>query len=205
MESITAAKAALRRELKAIRAAMPEAQREEASRLIQARLQALPVFQTAESVFLFVSYDAEVDTHPLIDTLLDAGRRLAVPKIMDKTTMLSVTVQDWHELQPEKLGILAPVSTTPEPGPFDIVITPGVAFTEAGARLGYGRGYYDRWFQQHQSGCKIALAFEKQIVKHLPTDANDVPVDLIVTERRLIRPGGNLPRCQSNSHSAPSK
>lgn len=198
MDPTLAAKAALRDEIKAARAAMPAALREEASRLIQARLQALPVFQTAESIFLFISYDSEVDTHPLIDALLEAGRRLAVPRIVDKTTMLSVSLQGWDDLQPGQLGILAPVGSTPNEGPFDIVITPGVAFTEAGARLGYGRGYYDRWFQTHQSGCKVALAFESQIVAQLPTDEYDVPVDLIVTERRLIRPGGNRPRCQSD-------
>lgn len=199
MDATMAAKAALRSEIRAARAAMPAALREEASRLIQARVQALPIFQTAESVFAFVSYDTEVDTHPLIDMLLDTGRRLAVPRIVDKITMLSVRITAWDDLQPDRLGILAPVETTPDPGPFDIVITPGVAFTETGARLGYGRGYYDRWFQQHPGGCKIALAFESQIVPQVPVDEYDVPVDLIVTERRLIRPGGNLPRCKARA------
>ena len=175
------------------RDSLSESNRAEASRLIRSRLLELPIIQAAQSVFIFISYSTEVDTHPVIETLLEAGRRVAVPKIVDKTTMLSVPIQGMDGLKPDRMGILTPTSDEHDRGPFDVAITPGVAFTEAGDRLGYGRGYYDRWFASHDVATKVAVAFEEQIVETLPTDEYDRPVDIIVTERRLIRtrPGLN--------------
>lgn len=181
------AKRELRRSVISRRDALPESKRAEASRLIRSRLLALPILQAAGSIFVFISYSTEVDTHPLIDTLLDAGRRVAVPKIIDRTTMLSVPISGWEALEPDRMGILTPSSDISFDGPFDVAITPGVAFTEAGERLGYGRGYYDRWFAGHDVDTKVAVAFEEQIVESVPTDDFDQKVDLIVTERRLIR------------------
>lgn len=192
MDTLVQAKRELRQNIIARRDALADAVRGEASRLIRARLLALPVVQAAESLFVFISYASEVDTHPLLDTLLETRRRLAVPKIVDKTTMLSVPLHSWEQLQPETLGILSPSTAEHDEGPFDVVITPGVAFTEHGDRLGYGRGYYDRWFASHTVSTKIALAFETQIVESLPTDASDQPVDLIVTEKRVIRPRAKI-------------
>ncbi|MEX2515369.1 MAG: 5-formyltetrahydrofolate cyclo-ligase [Gammaproteobacteria bacterium] len=192
MDKLKKAKSELRRDVIAKRDALSEGSRAEASRLILARLHNLPVMQTARSIFVFVSYASEVDTHPLIDQLLEIGREIAVPKIVDKTTMLAVPIKGWEDLQPDRLGILSPIAATASDGPFDVVITPGVAFTETGQRLGYGRGYYDRWFSQHPSAGKVALTFEAQIVPELPTGEYDLPVDLIVTEKRLIRPHRKL-------------
>lgn len=180
-------KRALRQAVIARRDALPEPVRSEAGRLIRSRLLALPVVQAAESLFVFVSYASEIDTHPLLDVLLESVRRVAVPKIMDKTTMLAVPMLNWDDLQPDRLGILTPLDDQPDPGPFDVAVTPGVAFTERGDRLGYGRGYYDRWFARHTVDTSIALCFEEQIVASLPTDEYDRPVDLIVTEKRVIR------------------
>lgn len=186
-DSLQLAKRELRQTVISRRNALPEAMRIEASRLIRSRLLALPVVQEAHSLFIFISYSSEVDTHPLISTLLEAGRRVAAPKIVDKTTMLAVPIRSWEELQPDRMGILTPTGNTPDDGPFNVAVTPGVAFTEAGERLGYGRGYYDRWFSRHSVDTKIAVCFEEQIVAAVPTDETDLPVDLIVTEKRIIR------------------
>lgn len=186
-DDLSQAKRELRHAVMARRDELSAQNRAEAGRLIRSRLLALPVVQAAESLFVFVSYSTEVDTHPLLESLLDAGRRIAVPKIVDKTTMLSVPITSMEGLEPDKMGILTPVSSEHERGPFDVAITPGVAFTTAGERLGYGRGYYDRWFADHPVSTKIAICFEAQIVDSLPTDEYDRPVDIIVTEKRLIR------------------
>jgi 5-formyltetrahydrofolate cyclo-ligase len=159
------------------------------SRRIRARVQRLKAVRDARGIFVFISYDAEVDTHPLLDRWLREGRRLAVPYIAGGH-MQAVRFGGWEELVTGTLGILTPRHAEPETGPFDIAITPGVGFTSRGDRLGYGKGYYDRWFLEHQVGLKIAVAFETQIVDRLPVHERDVPVDLIVTEQRVIRVTG---------------
>ena len=66
------------------------------------------------------------------------------------------------------------------------MITPGLGFTYGGYRIGYGRGYYDKWFAKHTVKHKIAPAFERQILEDLKVSELDIPVDKIVTEDRMI-------------------
>ena len=157
------------------------------SQTIQRRLMNLPEFRTCRSVFCFVSLAEEVDTHGLLDSMLGEGKLLAVPKIVDSKEMIFVPFKYWSELLPGQMGILTPVSTIPYKGGTDICITPGIGFSENGRRLGYGRGCYDKWFATHTVKCKIAIAFECQILDKLPTGTHDIAVDIIVTEERIIR------------------
>jgi 5-formyltetrahydrofolate cyclo-ligase len=101
--------------------------------------------------------------------------------------MLAIEFPGWSALKPGTLGIPAPVSDRAFEGRVDVVITPGVGFTAAGDRLGMGKGYYDRWFAAHDYGLSVAICFECQLVAELPVSETDVPVDLIVTEQRVIR------------------
>lgn len=179
-------KAALRARLKAARDALGEADRAAYSRAITTRLMALAPMRRAKRVFVFISNGSEVETHGLVQTLLAEGREVAVPKIVGRTQMIACRLPEWSGLKPAQLGILTPVVTDPVEAHFDVVVTPGVGFTEAGHRIGYGAGYYDRWFASHGVSHRIAIAFEVQIVPTLPVDEHDLPVDAIVTERRLI-------------------
>ena len=70
----------------------------------------------------------------------------------------------------------------------DITITHGIGFTKKGGRLGYGRGYYDRWFSTNEVKTKIGISFEAQIVMNLPLEKTDINMDLIITEKEIIRP-----------------
>lgn len=176
----------LRSLLKQKRAALSAASRQSAAAIITDRILPLPAVQQARSIFIFISYGNEVNTHGLLKHFLEQGKRLAVPKILPEKTMIAVPFSAWEELVPGELGILTPRSSQADNGHFDVVITPGLGFTPAGYRIGYGRGYYDKWFASHSSGCRIAVCFDAQIVEDLPVDATDVPVDMIVTEKRVI-------------------
>ena len=154
---------------------------------IQQKLLSLVEIEDAKSVFCFISYGTEVETHGIIDHLLTQGKTLAVPKIMASACMSAVRFQDWGELEAGQLGILSPRSNAVMTGVFDVTITPGLGFSECGKRLGFGRGYYDKWFQTNNEGVKIALAYETQIHEDLPSTEHDVKVDIIITEERLIR------------------
>lgn len=183
---LAAGKAALRARLKADRDALSEADRQRFSAAICQRLMALQAMRSAARVFVFISSGSEVHTHGLVRQLLAEGREVAVPKILGRTEMIACRLRQWEGLRPAQLGILSPVAVEAVNGEFDVVVTPGLGFTEAGHRIGFGAGYYDRWFAAHRSQVKIALAFEAQVVPSVPTDANDIPVDAIVTEQRMI-------------------
>jgi len=181
------AKAELRRRLKSAVAAIPRPDRQSRSADIVTRLWALPAVQHAKSVFCFVSNGPEVHTHDLIDRLVSAGKSVYVPKIVGRR-MIASPFYGWDALRPAELGILTPISDEAHEGPVDLAVTPGLGFSLRGQRIGYGAGYYDRWFAAHTVGARIAVAFEVQIVDHIPTDAYDLPVHRIVTEERVIIP-----------------
>jgi 5-formyltetrahydrofolate cyclo-ligase len=180
-------KTEIRTRLKQIRAGMPASLRKAHSKLIHGHLAGLDEVIFANSVFIYVSFASEVDTHAVIRQFLEEGKSLAVPKIVDADHMISVHFTSWEDLSPDVMEILTPTSSTPDSGPFDIAITPGVGFTLAGGRLGFGRGYYDKWLSANTAKTRIALAFEAQLVDSLPTGTDDIPVDIIVTEKRVIR------------------
>jgi 5-formyltetrahydrofolate cyclo-ligase len=184
--NLGAEKAALRTRLKTAREAIPEPERLANSAAIRDRLLGLKSVRAARRVFIFISNGSEVDTHPLVQGFLAEGREVAVPKIIGKTGMIACRLRDWSGLKAAQLGILTPIATEPVAGHFDLVVTPGLGFTTSGHRIGYGAGYYDRWFAAHAVDHRIALAFEAQILQSIPVDENDLPVDAIVTERRVV-------------------
>lgn len=95
------------------------------------------------------------------------------------------------DLAPGTWNIPEPHAALPVVAPelFDAVVLPGAAYCTTGARCGYGGGFYDTYLPQLRPGTpRIALAFEVQVLDDLPTEPHDLAVDVIVTERRMIRP-----------------
>lgn len=176
----------LRSELKQLRSLLTQSKRREMSQQISRFLHEIDEFNQAKNIFCYISYLSEVDTNSLIDDFIRQNLVLAVPKIVGKTEMIAVSLSNRSDLERDKMGILTPKSNQINPGPFDIAITPGLGFTENGERLGYGRGYYDRWFSNNDVKLKIGIAFETQIVDTLPLEETDIPLDILVTEKRII-------------------
>ena len=115
--------------------------------------------------------------------------------------MRAVPFTGWSDLAPGVLGIPTPVDSVAYPGYVDLVITPGLGFTPDGTRIGFGRGYYDRWFAVHAHGLRVGLAFECQLETSLPAETADVPVHILITEQR--RYGGSLRDSIRNSPAPP--
>lgn len=189
MTALPADKAGLRRHFLALRDAVPADRRAGWSAAIRDRLAALPALDEARTVFCFVSIGPEVDTRPLIDRLHASGRTVLVPCIVDRTTMLACEFRGWEALVTGRMNIPSPDPATAVawPGTVDAVVTPGLAFTPAGDRLGYGAGFYDRWFARHPDARRIAVGFECQVTPALPVSAQDVPVEWLVTQDRALR------------------
>ena len=184
---IKSQKSEIRARLKELRITISPETRKNYAANIARRLLALEEITSAGTIFIYISTASEVDTHGLIRHFLDQGKTLAVPKIINSSTMIATRFTRWEDLFPGQLGILTPKGDLPYEGNIDIAITPGLGFTPKGHRIGYGRGYYDKWFARNKSIKKIALAYEAQVVNEIPAGKKDIPVDIIVTEQRVIK------------------
>ena len=146
----------------------------------------------AESIFTYVSFRSEVDTHRMIESFLEKGKAVSVPftDIEKKTLIPSIIKSVEIDLSPGAFGILEPAFDKLRPmslETIDIMIVPGAVFSEKGFRIGYGGGFYDRFLKKN-SIKSYALAFEFQIVDQVPFDPElDMKVDYIVTDKRVVK------------------
>jgi 5-formyltetrahydrofolate cyclo-ligase len=181
-------KEVLRNSAKAARAGLPADSQEQRSRRIMNNL--LPVLDGTDPVMLYASKPPEVDTHPIIVTLLQDGKKVIVPIIEKETKGLRLSfLTDPRDLLPSTFGVPEPIGREYPVSPEVIgtVVVPMCAFDQSGHRLGYGAGYYDRFLSRHPGILKIGVAFSCQEVPCIPIDGNDVGMDLIVTEDGLRR------------------
>ncbi len=185
--SLSAQKAAVRQLLRVRRNDLSVAQCTSQSAGIQSRLLQLPELNTAKAIFCFISTPREVSTGELIDKFLALGKTVLVPKILPGEPMRAVAFTGWNNLAPGVLGIPAPIESAAYTGRVDLVITPGLGFTLTGTRIGYGRGYYDRWFTGHEHGLRVGVTFECQLEQSLPTEVSDIPMHILITEQKIIR------------------
>ena len=186
LESISNQKAATRRVLRARRDNLDAVLCASHSAAVLTHLFQLPELNAAEVIFCFISTGAEVSTHGVIDRLRALGRIVLVPKILPGEPMRAVPFTGWDNLTQGVLGIPAPLESVAYPSYVDLVITPGLGFTPTGTRIGFGRGYYDRWFATLEHGLRVGIAHECQLEKSLPTEISDVPMHIVITEQRTI-------------------
>ena len=100
--------------------------------------------------------------------------------------MIAVKLNSLTNLEPDNIGILTPKTNEILLDKVDIAIIPGIGFTKKGERLGYGRGYYDRWFSKNMVKVKVGVAFEEQIIAELPLEKTDINMDIVITEKEII-------------------
>lgn len=164
--------------------------RDKCNARIIANLMSSDYYKCANTIFTFVSFGSEVDTHGLIAKALKDGKTIAVPKIKTKEQGIEVfQISDLGDLKPGYYGILEPVDGCPtvKSDEFDLILMPGVAFDRQGGRVGYGAGYYDRYLAAAKKAVtKIALGYSLQLVEHVPTDYFDILIDGIITENEII-------------------
>jgi 5-formyltetrahydrofolate cyclo-ligase len=185
-------KAVLRRQLRERLAAMSEPQRHTKSCAACSLVSSTHEFDNARVVMLFLSTPHEIDTAPLALKCWQAGKTVVVPKVSwDQRRMLPVEINGLHQssFTTTGPGIREPISGKPVPVDFiDLVIVPGLGFTDQGYRIGRGMGFYDRFLAQSEFiGLSCGLAFDEQVVPELPLLDHDVPLSMLVTDRGIRR------------------
>ncbi|MDR0991750.1 MAG: 5-formyltetrahydrofolate cyclo-ligase [Ruminococcus sp.] len=148
-------------------------------------------YKNAETLLCYVSTETEVSTADILRSCLAAGsgKTLAVPRVSG-SEMSFFEIRSEDDLAPCAFGINEPKEHCAPCKSFEntVCITPGLIFTENGYRIGYGKGYYDRFFAAHPEIAKIGLIFEKFLYSEntFTPDSFDIPTDIIITERRII-------------------
>jgi len=185
-------KSLLRKKILALRQSQSPQAIERKSDEIKRKLLGISQFSMAGTILFYLALADEVQTEKVIEHSLKLGKRVAVPLIESQNNqiLISELKDPERELEPGTLGIFQPKKNFYRPlkmEQLELVIVPGVAFDKRGNRLGFGKGFYDRFLRKAPERTKsIALAFELQLVDDVPSELHDVPVDYIITEKRII-------------------
>lgn len=175
----------LRRRMRTVRRALDDARR--LSEAAAARALALPELAAAELVLCYVSVRDELPTEPLLRALLESGRGVAIPRV-EGGAMRARRLEGLDHLCEGAWGI--PTCDGDDVSHLvDLCVTPGLAFTPSGGRIGYGGGYYDRFFEAHPRALPVGYCYEEQIVELVPMEPHDRRMALLVTPARVLRPG----------------
>lgn len=180
----------LRTQILSLREALTPEVRAEYSHTIAQTLTSLPQFIAAETIHCYLSFGTEVDTGEIRIAAFSAGKRVAVPMLEKNSPILKHSViQEHFEFTSGHWNV--PVPTGIDVGLLsadelalterDIIIVPLVAFDKMKHRLGYGKGFYDR-FLHHEKALKIGIAFSIQEVESIPYEPHDEVLSLIITE-----------------------
>lgn len=186
----------IRKEMKHQRAELSEAERKTKDRAITENLLAVLNFpdhfpehfldHSDVMVYAYASFGTEANTFLLLEALWRRKILTALPRV-EGNEMKFYLVSGREDLTEGYMGILEPAEDClPAQSPRAVVITPGLAFTKDGKRLGYGGGFYDRFFEAEPLHRKVAIAYGFQVVRDLPSQPWDVRVDQLVTDEEII-------------------
>lgn len=188
VKDIRPLKKELRDNFKTIRREMPDDIKEQCDRKIANRLMNLWQYRESHTILFYVSTPIEVDTHYAIKCALEAGKKVAVPRCVPNTYEMDFYyINSMDDLEPGAFGVLEPnVSVCEKMTDFSegLCIVPALSFDRSGYRLGYGKGYYDRFLVRFH-GQTAGLCYESCMKYSLPRGKYDKPVNYVITEKRM--------------------
>lgn len=173
------------------RLAMLPAERQQKNEAATKRLLDCQQYQKASHIFLFLSFEDEINTMDIVADALSKNKCIYVP-ITERgnPTMRISRLKSLSDLEPGHFGILTPKKEAlaiTDPEILDLIIVPGLAFDACGYRIGYGGGFYDRFFSELSTRpFKLGFAYDFQFVQEVPHDELDQPVDAVLTDKRWI-------------------
>jgi len=182
-------KPAYRKQYLALRDALSSSVQASKSAKMSDRLMQLEEYRQANTIHAFISFGSEIDTRLIIENAWANNKQVVCPVTDTKNKCLTHhQVFGWNDFTTGYAGILEPKAGCPEIelAKLELILIPGMAFDAFGFRMGYGGGYYDRFLPQTNAVC-IAPAFESQIIERVPHCMHDQQIDLLVSDKRVIR------------------
>lgn len=159
-----------------------------ASRAVCEALSNLPLFRQARCIGAYLSLPTEIGTGEILEAAWRQGATVCVPYFRPESGDYGLSRLDrdsplregrWHLREPEHPEPM-------DPPQLDLILVPGVAFDRQGGRLGHGGGHYDRLLVRVARPLRLGLAFQDQVVDHLPEEDHDQGVQAILTDQGLI-------------------
>lgn len=174
-------KTELRRMIRQKKQAMTEQQIVSASCRLGELFAASMQYQQAKTIYGYLPYNQEVRTVPMLERAIRDGKRVAVPKVYgDEMRFLYIT-DFTSQIASGYAGIPEPIADEPVAQDHTaLVLMPGIAFTAAGHRIGYGGGFYDKFLAREPEHPTVALCYGFQMLPELPVAEYDIPVDLVL-------------------------
>lgn len=177
----------LRADCLAKRRALPADRKAQMDAQIAAAFLGLVSYRYAKTVLLYYPKSDEVNTRPIIEKALADGKQVALPRCRKDGIMDFFLIESENDLAPGAFGIPEPKEDCPlfDPAAQEtgvLMALPGLAYDRLGYRLGYGRGYYDRYLE-HRTIATAGLIYEELITDQLPRGKYDLPVHFIVSEK----------------------
>ncbi len=192
MEAVKEKKRGLREKISITLSTLSAAETAEKTKAIENRLFEFANFVEAKIVLLYMNSLNEINTEQIIKNSLKLNKIVILPVVDTKKHTIKLMKIDNidTDLRIGSRGILEPDPKRCKTVPvecLDIAIIPGIVLDEKGSRIGPGDGYYDRLIPKLPATArKVALAFEEQIIKQVPTESHDRHVDIIITDKRII-------------------
>lgn len=183
----------LRSQYKALRAAISEKERAERDNTICQSALALISFRYADIVLLYAPMEQEINVYPIAEAALRKGKKVAFPRCNTSSkTMQYHFVESLSDLSISTYGIREPDAALPI---YDqsvhsgsaICFIPGLVFDRHGYRLGYGKGFYDRYLSAFR-GCRIGVIYSDCIIPEVPRGRYDIRSDILLTEKNVRVP-----------------
>ena len=176
----------LRKKLLRERKSLQPQDRKRRDLIIASRLVSLEEFKKANKVLLYYPVRGEPDIRPLFYRLLDSGKMPILPKVSGPELKL-ISFTGLSCLRKGAFGIPEPFVGEEFPAEeLELVVVPGIAFDRRGFRLGFGKGYYDRLLKVVKAP-KVGVAYSFQVVEYIPEDGWDIPVDILITDKEVMR------------------
>ncbi|HCW53189.1 MAG TPA: 5-formyltetrahydrofolate cyclo-ligase [Clostridium sp.] len=195
MEQISNNKKQIRREILEIRGNLSLEKKDNYDKIITDKFFESNYYKKADNIFIYISYGSEIDTKYIITRAIKEGKKIYVPRTeFSERLMNAVRINNFDNLIKSKYGALEPKKdkTFIDPNDLDLIVVPGVAFDKNGGRIGYGAGFYDRYFKRINDEnksriMKLVLAYDFQLMDKVPTDKDDVSIDAVMTEKQFIK------------------
>ena len=183
-------KKSLRRQMLARRRSLTHDEWQAASQMAQQNLMQLEFFQQASCVALYAPIHNEIDTALLLEAALKTGKRVLYPAVCG-TDLVFRQVEGMTCLSEGCFGILEPCSADldHQADAADLIVVPGVAFDTNGHRIGYGKGFYDRFLRHPgRRALLVGLCHDFQLIgTPLPSDPHDIRMDLVISDQHVHR------------------